>query len=280
MATTRAPQRERSRLAAVLAPIVFAAGVLLAGVLVGKANHWGTGAYWTIGLGASMIAAFGSTLPGLLRAPTRGEIAMVDVGRDEAQLPKTFSVGVPVEAQSDLAELAPSRVIVLSGHTDSRKTEIAKRLHEQNPEWAWASCGAFVKAEASREGISTADRAKTDQLGQRLVEELGGPGFLDAVLKHAALPPHPETLLIEDVYHEAVFEAINDRWDHMQFMSIAIPESMHQRGTGSSGENHESALNSELRTLLDEHKPDTTISPAENESQVAARTKELELALT
>jgi hypothetical protein len=280
MATTRTPQRARSRLAAVLAPIVFAAGVLFAGVLIGKANHWGTGAYWTIGLGASLIAAFGYTLPGLLRAPKRGEIAMVDIDRDEAQLPSTFSVGMPVEAQSDPAELAPSRVIVLSGHTDSRKTEIAERLHEQHPEWAWASCGVFVKAEASREGISTANRAETDQLGQRLVEELGGPGFLDAVLKHAALPPHPETLLIEDVYHEAVFKAINNRWDHMQFMSIDVPESMRQRGTGSSGEDHESALDRALRTLLDEHKPDTTIPAAEDESQVDERTKELELALT
>lgn len=285
MATTRSPKRARSRLAGGIAPIACAACVLIAGVLIGKANHWGTGAYWTIGLGASLIAAFGYMLPGLLRAPKR-ENATMDVDGDEAhppdkeaQPPDKFSLGIPVEAQSDYAELSPSRVIVLSGHTASRKTEMAQRLHEQHPEWAWASCGAFVKAEASRRGISTSDRAETDQLGQRLVEELGGSGFLDAVLEHAALPPHSETLLIEDVYHAAVFEAINERWGHMRFVSIDIPESMRQR-EGSSGDIRESTLDRELQTLLDEHQPERTIPAAEDESQVVERTKELELALT
>jgi hypothetical protein len=261
--------------------------VLVAGVLIGKANHWGTGAYWTIGIGASLIAAFGYTLPGLLRAPKREKATMVDLDGDEAQLPHKeaqlpgeFSLGIPVEAQSGHAELSPSRVIVLSGYTASRKTEMAQRLHEQHPEWAWASCGAFVKAEASRRGINTADRAETDQLGQRLVEELGGPGFLDAVLKHAALPRHPETLLIEDVYHAEVFEAIKKRWGHMRFLSVDIPESMRQRDARSSGEIRESTLDRELRTLLNEHQPERTIPAAEDESQVAERTAELELALS
>jgi hypothetical protein len=287
MATTRFPQRTRSRLVGGLAPGACAAGILIAGVLIGKADHWGTGAYWTLGLGSGLVAAFGYTLPGLLRAPKREKATMVDLDGDEAQLPDKeaqlpdkFSLGMPVEAQSDHAELSPSRVIVLSGHTASRKTEMAQRLHEQHPEWAWASCGSFVKAEASRRGISTSDRAETDQLGQRLVEELGGSGFLDAVLEHAALPPHPETLLIEDVYHAEVFEAINERWGHMRFVSVEIPESMRQRDARPSGEIRESTLDRELRTLLDEHQPERTIPAAEDENQVAERTEELELALS
>jgi hypothetical protein len=276
---TRTPQRARSRLAGRLAPIVCAAGVLLAGILIGKANQWSTGAYWTIGLCASLIAAFGYTLPALLRAPKREKATIVATDDGDTGLPETLSLGIPVEAQPDHAELAPSRVIVLSGHTASRKTEIAARLHQQHPDWAWASCGSFVKAEASRLGVTTTSRVETDQLGQRLVEELGGAGFLDAVLKHAELPPHPETLLIEDVYHAAVFEAINERWGHMRFVSIDIPESMRER-EGSSGNIRESALDRELRTLLDEHQPERTILAAEDESQVDERTKELELALT
>ncbi len=276
MAITRTPRRARSRLAVRLAPIVCAAGVLLAGVLVGKANHWSTGAYWAIGLGASLIAAFGYTMPDLLRAPKREKATIVGLADGETQLPEKLSLGMPVEAQSDYAELAPSRVIVLSGHTASRKTEIAKRLQEQHPDWAWASCGSFVKAEASRRGVDADSRVETDQLGQCLVEELGGAGFLDAVLKHAALPRHPETLLIEDVYHAAVFEAINDRWRHMQFVSIDIPASMRQRGAGPSGD---STLDRELQALLDEHQPECTVPAAEDESQVAERTEELNLAL-
>lgn len=279
MATSRFPERTPSRLGGVLGPGACAAGILIAGVLIGKANHWGTGAYWTLGLGAGLVAAFGYALPGLLRAPKRGQSMNASHDDAETRLPEGIALGMPVEAQSDYSELAPSRVIVLSGHTDSRKSEMAERLHEQHPDWAWASCGSFVKAEASRLGMSTGNRMKTDQLGQRLVEELGGPGFLDAVLDHAALPPNPETLLIEDVYHEAVFEAINHRWDHMRFMSIDIPESMRQRSAEPSAGSQESALDSELRTLLDEHKPDVTIPAAEDESQVAERTKELELAL-
>jgi hypothetical protein len=280
MATTRFPQRTRSRLVGGVAPGACAAGILIAGVLIGKADHWGTGAYWTLGLGAGLVAAFGYTLPGLLRAPKREKATIVDLDGDEAQLADKFSMGMPIEAQSDYAELSPSRVIVLSGHTASRKTEMAQRLHEQRPEWAWASCGAFVKAEASRRGISTSDRAETDQLGQRLVEELGGPGFLDAVLEHAALPPHPETLLIEDVYHAEVFEAINERWGHMRFVSVDIPESMRQRDARSSGEIRESTLDRALRTLLDEHQPERTIPAAVDESQVVERAEELEFALT
>jgi hypothetical protein len=280
MATTRSPQRARSRLAARFAPIVSAACVLTAGVLLAEANDWGTGAYWTIGLGASLIAAFGYTLPGLLRAPKREKrTTVLAIESDEAQLPGELSLGIPVEAQSDYAELSPSRVFVISGHTASRKTEMARHLHEQHPEWAWASCGAFVKAEASRRGVSTGNRLETDRLGQTLVEELGGARFLDAVLEHAALPPHPETLLIEDVYHAAVFKAIGERWGHMRFVSIGVPESMRQRDAESPGEVRESSLDRELRTLLDEHRPERTIPAAEDESQVAERTKELELAL-
>jgi hypothetical protein len=258
---------------------VFAAGVLIAGVLIGKANHWGTGAYWTIGLGASVIAAFGYTIPGLLRAPKREKATIAAIDGGDTGLSEKLSLGMPVEAESDHGQLAPSRVIVLSGHTASRKTEIAARLHHQHPDWAWASCGSYVNAEARRLGVSTNSRIETDQLGQRLVEELGGAGFLDAVLKYAELPPNSETLLIEDVYHAAVFEAISERWGHMRFVSIDIPKSMRER-EGSSDDIRESALDLELRTLLDEHQPERIILAAEDESQVAERTKELELAVT
>jgi hypothetical protein len=280
MATARSPQRTRSRLVGGLAPGAFAVGTLIAGVLIGKANDWGTGAYWTLGLGAGLVAAFGYTLPGLLRAPKRERVtAAIGSGEDVAQLPDEALLGLPVRPQANQEELEPSRVIVLSGHTASRKTEMARRVHEDHPEWAWASCGAFVKAEASRRGISTADRAATDQLGQRLVKELGGAGFLDAVLAHAALPPHPETLLIDDVYHAEVFDAINKRWRHMQFVSVDVPESMRQRGATSYGATRDSTLDRELRALLDEHHPESTIPAAEDESQVAERTQELEHAL-
>ena len=50
-------------------PAVCAVAVLVVGVLIGKADHWSTGAYWALCLGATLTAAFGYWLPEILRAP-------------------------------------------------------------------------------------------------------------------------------------------------------------------------------------------------------------------
>jgi len=55
------------------------------------------------------------------------------------------------------------------------------------------------------------------------MEELGGHAFLEAVLAHANVTASTSTLVIDDVYHLAVFEALEDRWTHLKFASVTLP---------------------------------------------------------
>jgi hypothetical protein len=52
---------------------VIGFSILIVGVLIGKTNHWGTGAYYTVSLLAALVSYFGCLLPGLMSAPKRGE---------------------------------------------------------------------------------------------------------------------------------------------------------------------------------------------------------------
>jgi adenylate kinase family enzyme len=128
-------------------------------------------------------------------------------------------------------------VLVLSGRSGSGKSRFAKQLVAMHGDWALASCGDFVKDQAAKRQVD-GDQRVTDRLGQTLVEELGAEGFLEAVLEHAEVPAGTRTLVIEDVYHVTVFDAIKRYWGHLRFISAELPESMrarvlHDRGLDS-----------------------------------------------
>jgi hypothetical protein len=149
-----------------------------------------------------------------------------------AKLPRALTVEQSGAGKQTSHDLHPAHVIVITGHPGSGKTALAKALHDACPDWAWASCGDFVRSEALRQGVPL-DFSKTDHLGQRLVEELGGQGFLDAVLRHADVPENAEKLIIDDVYHVEVFEAMAARWPHVRSIEVNAPLAVQREGTGS-----------------------------------------------
>ena len=51
-------------------------------------------------------------------------------------------------------------------------------------------------------------------------------GVLDAVLWHAAVQEDAETLIIDDVYHVEVYEAMAKRWPHLRFVRVNVPRSV------------------------------------------------------
>jgi dephospho-CoA kinase len=119
-------------------------------------------------------------------------------------------------------------VIALAGPTASNKTAIAEHAVANHGGWAWASCGAYVRSVARERGLAT-DLLSTHDFGQQLVDQMGAGAFLDAVIQHADLPSQVDTLVIDDIYHLEVFDALKERWDDLRFVSIDLPEPLRRR---------------------------------------------------
>jgi hypothetical protein len=291
---------DRPHLADTLVPLLAGAVVVVVGVLVAEANHWGTGALWTVGLAGALVAGLGYTIPAARRAPRlRNRSVSSNTGRVdsprytttapgphdavEAQRTGALTLGMPVgPVREDASGLAPDRVLVLSGHASSGKTGIARHLAAEHPDWAWASCGAFVKAEAKSRGLD-ANLATTNELGQKLVGELGGEGFLSAVLATSEVPPNATTLIVDDVYHVEVFDEIKRRWGHLKFVTVNLSDSMRRelwQEQGRSDEEvaalEENPLDKAVSTLAARHRPEAELAGARTEQEIAARTRDID----
>jgi cytidylate kinase len=193
-------------------PFAVGGAILGVGAVLASAQDWGSGATWGLGLLAAIAAAASFAIPTALAAPRRDS--------------ELFSMGLATQpVPANRSDSAPLRVLVLSGPSGSGKSAFARQLVERNQGWALASCGAFVKDQARQNRVAGGPR-ETNEFGQSLLEKLGADRFLDAVLAAAEIPDGIETLVIEDVYHLAVFDAIRSRWDHLRFVSAEVPRRM------------------------------------------------------
>ncbi len=302
--SSRATRSEFLRLVDALAPLLVGAMVIVVGALIAEDNSWSTGALWTLGLAGALVAGLGYAIPAVRRAPRLASCSAESSESVERQpaapsrahdrssgsgaaaashAPTELTLGMSVDsAQEDASGLAPERVLVLSGHSSSGKTSIAEHLAKEHPDWAWASCGAFVKSEAERRGL-TSGRVATNELGQQLVDELGGEKFLDAVLAHTNIPPGAATLIVDDVYHVEVFDAIKRRWGHLKFVTVDLTDSMRRQLWREEGRTDDevaaleaSPLDEAVSRLAARHRPQATLDGARTDQEIAARTREID----
>ena len=227
---------DRNRWVRVGAPLIAGAVVVGVGAGLGSANDWSTGALWGVIVLATVVAGAGFAIPAAMHAPSLREAPRVMDSAVASTIadPSLVTIGARVNEDPGIDGLSPERVLVLSGASRSGKSTIAAQLITNRPGWSRASCGRYVRARARELGIEDTLVA-THALGQRLVDEMGGPGFLQAVLDHAEVPIRAENLIIDDVYHIAVFEALRARWPGVRFTSVELPESvrrglMHEQG--------------------------------------------------
>lgn len=247
-----------------VSPLMVLAMVVIVGVILARANDWSTGALWALAVVATIVAGAVFAVPAALRAPSL-RTAMSTAGDEKTSL----TIGARVtDEYLDLGEFSPERVLVLSGHSRSGKSTIAKALIAQQPEWARASCGEFVRARARELGVPLA-LPDTHALGQHLVERMGGKGFLQAVLDHAEIPSDARNLIIDDVYHVAVFEALRDRWQGLRFTTVDLPESVRRGLLYAQGlddrqveELEESPLDHALEQLERQYTPEIRLTGA------------------
>jgi hypothetical protein len=187
--------------------------IAVVGAVLARSNDWSAGAVLGILVVAIVVATVGFAVPAARRAPQISAAHIVHVGGAVAQNPR-----LP-------GELSPDRVLVLAGPRRTGKTALAQEIVAAHPDWGRASCGEYVKACARAEGVE-GGRSATDVFGQELVERLGGHAFLDGVLEYAQIPPESNVLVIDDVYHLEVYEAIEARWSHLKFASLTLPPSI------------------------------------------------------
>jgi hypothetical protein len=291
--SSQSPRHGRAALPEGLFALAAGAVIVVVGALVADGNGWSTGALWAVGLAGALVASLGYAVPALRRAPSLRDQSASDTmvrsasndadpnatEASDANVALGMSIGPLLE---DADGLAPKRVIVLSGARASGKTRIAERLHSEHPDWGWASCGAFVKAEALQRGGDTS-RPATNDLGQKLVDDLGGEKFLSAVLAHSKVPPSAATLIIDDVYHAEVFDAVKRRWGHLKFVTVTPTDSMRrqlsrERDLPDAGvqEPEANPLDAAVSNLAAQHQPELILEGAETEDAITARTREID----
>lgn len=266
----RAP--DAGTLARSLGPLLAGAIVVIVGAIVASANDWSTGALWALAVGASVVAAIAFAVPAAMRAPS--------LRSTTGRTPMTIGTAVAKNVHP-AGELSPDRVLVLSGRSRSGKSTIAAHLIEQHPDWARASCGDYVRAQAQARGVEPR-LPETHALGQALVEEFGGERFLDAVLEHARVPEDARTLVVDDVYHVAVFEALRERWQHLRFVSVDLPESVRRSLLHSQGLNdaqvdqiEESPLDQAVGQLERHYEPERRLPGAATADEAVAVTRQI-----
>jgi hypothetical protein len=255
---------DRHEFVRAVTPLIVLAAIVIVGAILARANGWSTGALWALAVAATILAGAVFAVPAALRAPSL-RTTMPAAG----DVPTSLTIGARVtDEHLDLGELSPEVVLVLSGHSRSGKSTIAQALTAQQPGWARASCGEYVRARARELGVPPA-LPDTHALGQQLVEQMGGKGFLQAVLNHAQIPSGAGSLIIDDVYHVAVFEALRDRWQGLRFTTVDLPESvrrslLHEQGLDDRQveELEESPLDHAVEQLERQYTPEIRLTGA------------------
>ena len=201
------------------AVLLLAAGVTAAGCLVAWALDGGPAVYYALGLLGVAVLGARLTLEMMSEAVPReasgaaGELS----GRSQRRLDEALGAAVDVDA------LKPERVVALVGHSQSGKTEIAERLAASYPsQVAYASCGAFVRAIARERGDLT-NKYQLDAFGDELVEELGPRRFIEEVLEHTHGDVNAPLLLLDDVYHQSVLEALSEHLPDTERVGVTRP---------------------------------------------------------
>jgi predicted metal-binding protein len=220
--------RHRPLISEFLVPLAAGGAVIVVGGILAAAGDWSAGGLWAIAAAGAAVAVVTLGVGVARNAPR--------IERDTAPPERDLLVGVATAAneRGSPGTLHPKRVFEISGHSGVGKSQIAHAVLADHPDWAFASCGELVKREAKRQGIPM-DLLHTHALGQRLVESWGGSRFLDEVLAHARVPVDAETLVVDDVYHLAVAEALQGRWGHLRFAFVDLPDAMRERVIASRG---------------------------------------------
>lgn len=222
---------------------------------------------------------------GVLAGVGAGIVYLARTAQPSPRTRESIAVGVAVSPKHSGLQLEPTRVIALTGRSGSNKSRIAEEIKKNHPDWAYSSCGKFVRQEAEKAGIR-GDLLETHNFGLSLVEQLGPEGFLNAVLDTADIPNHAETLIIDDIYHPSVFEALKGHWNHLQFVFVDLPESVRRAVLHDDrGLSKEEVDQIEAHPLdrgadeLDLQFGPIKVQGAATDAEIPERAEELELAL-
>lgn len=247
-------------------PLAGTTGAGLVGGVIASAAGWGKSGVWAV-----IVAGAAAGILLLVR-----EVVASDERQVREAALEFMGVGISTATERPKGELPhPQHVVALAGHSQAGKSSIARKLHELHPEWGWASCGAFVRAEAKRHGVR-ADPAVEHKFGDRLVHKLGGEEFLRRVLEEAAVAPGAETLVIDDIYHVEVYEALARRWPHLTFVALEVPQSLtSQLGPVKPAAVAESPLDEQARRLTIEYPPTVRLEGASSDAEANARSTEI-----
>jgi hypothetical protein len=261
---------------------VMFGGAALTGVVTGLAG-WSSSIYWALGL-LCVLAGLSIYLVRLTRAAPRLQRGKQAPTSGETTIALGVAMGSAKEEKLETAGLHPQRVLALGGPTAVGKSLIADELKKAHPNWAYASCGKFVVSQAKKQGKGK-DLLATHEFGAELVETLGAERFLEQVLEHADGPPDADTLIVDDIYHDEVLQALENRWDHLYFAGFKVREPvhvamLHGRGLDDSGVQaiEKSPLEQQGEALIAKYKPDL-YDGAATEAEARERSKELSAAL-
>lgn len=271
----------RHELARAIAPLSVVLTSIVVGAVLARANDWSTGALWALAVAATIVAGAVFAIPAALRAPSLRATAS-----PTGDALTSVTIGARVtDDHANFGEISPQRVLVLSGHSRSGKSTIAQALITQQPDWARASCGEYVRARARELGVPLA-LPDTHALGQRLVEQMGGKAFLESVLDHARIPSSAQNLIIDDVYHLAVFEALRERWPGLRFTTVELPESirrnlLHQQGLDDEQveQLEESPLDRAVEQLERQYTPEIRLTGAASAADAGVAIREIDALL-
>jgi len=237
-------------------PMVAGASLAVSGGVLASIFDWSSASYWGIALVASTA--------------TTGLLVRHWIKNPEAAAPRTRT-----------RSLQPDAVVALIGHSGSGKSRLANFIAEHNPDWAVASCGQFVLAEAKSRGVPN-ELTETHAFGERLVEELGAEKFVEAVLDHGRVPKTAKFLLIDDVYHESVYKALS-RFGQLHNFRVDLSEAARRASLEDRGLNpsnvaaiEHSGLTHEVERLLADIPPERSLQGVSNDRDLAERATELE----
>lgn len=99
-------------------------------------------------------------------------------------------------------------VVAISGRTRAGKTTLAAGL-ERELGWQTASFSSWIRAEARERGLAE-ERRPLQDLGARLIEELGWDEFCLAMLRHARVGPADAPFAVEGIRHVGTLDGLRD----------------------------------------------------------------------
>jgi len=259
MTSLTANHKRKHALTGYLDSLLVVLGIGLVGAGIAWALNWNSGAYFGVAVLAALAGTLGVTRRMAAEAPSRDQL-------EPSEIASTADRPQQAPAQAALKGERQPVVVMLVGHSRSGKTRIAAAVAEQHPDWAWASCGEFVLAEAKQQGLSVENREETDQFGDELVAKLGAKAFIDRVLRNTKGAEAPLMILIDDIYHEPVQQALEQRSGTILSVEVENPKSL-------SGE-EPSSLDRAAMKLLRDFPPRLTIEGA-SPSDAGKRGEEL-----